>query len=259
MKFGLRDSFAPIFVALSIVVSYNFIRYYEVKLNEIGWISWYKEWFVRNMKGLMILSISSVLALIYIVFFSDFNKLALLMLSPFLFMTFFYAIPLFKIGERTISFRSFPFVKIFAIAISWAAVSVFFPLYEGNYEFTTSVYIEFIQRFFILVAISIPFDIRDIVVDSKLLKTLPQVMGIKGSKKLGTLLLFFVVLLELLKKEYSNYEMYLLMLVCVITGLFLWGSTSIKSRYYTSFWVESIPIMWFILFVFEKMINKVPV
>jgi len=259
MKFGIKHSFSPIFVAFSIVVSYNFIRYYELKINKTGWTSWHMEWFVQNMRLLVLLSILSVVGLFFIVFFSDFNKLSLLMLSPFLFMTFFYAIPLMKIGERTISFRSFPFVKIFAIAISWAAVSVFFPLYEGTYEFTNDVYIEFVQRFLILVAITIPFDIRDIVVDPKLLKTLPQVIGIQGAKKLGTLLLFFVVSLELLKNDYSNNDLYVLMLVCAITGFFLWGSTSNRSRYYASFWVESIPIMWFVILVIKNIITKVPI
>lgn len=257
LKFELGDSWVPMFVACSIIISYNFIRYYELKLTQIELTSWYKEWFLKNIRWISVLSITSGVGLIYILFSEGFNRDALWLLSPFIFMTFFYAIPLLKIRDKAISFRSFPFVKIFAIAISWAAVSVLFPLYEANFQFTYSVYIEFIQRFLLVVAITIPFDIRDVVVDSELLKTLPQVIGINGSIKLGSTLLFFVVILELFRVDIALEAIFLWVLVCLITALFLWGSTPKRSKYYTSFWVESIPIIWLILLILESFILEI--
>ena len=52
-------------------------------------------------------------------------------------------------------FRNFPAIKILSIAVCWAAVSVFFPLYEVGYEFNGLVYIEFFQRVLILISITL--------------------------------------------------------------------------------------------------------
>lgn len=247
INFGIADRLTPLFVAFSILLSYNFIRFYEIKNNRLNW---FKDWFFMNLKEILLLIILSILGLIIILFFADFNLKSILILFPFAFMTFFYAIPLFKIGKLEVSFRNFPMIKIFSIAIAWAGISVFFPLYEVNYQFTSAVYLEFFQRILFLLAITIPFDIRDVAIDSKSLKTLPQIMGITSAKVLGILLLFGFVLLEVFKENFTYFGLLILMIVSIITGLFLWFSSPKRSRYYTSFWVESIPIIWLGLLVF---------
>ena len=44
--------------------------------------------------------------------------------------------------------------------------------------------------------------------------------------------------------DITNSSLLTLLLVGTITGFFLWFSSPKKTRYYTSFWVESIPIIW---------------
>lgn len=247
INFGLAHRLTPLFVAFSILLSYNFIRFYEIKNNRLHW---FKDWFFMNIKEILILLMLSILGLAVILFFTDFNLNSLLILFPFAFMTFFYAIPIVKIGKLEVSFRNFPMIKIFSIAIAWAGISVFFPLYEANYQFASAVYLEFFQRILFLLAITIPFDIRDVKADSKSLKTLPQIMGITSSKVLGILLLFGVVLLEIFKENFTYIGFLTVLIVSIITGLFLWFSSPKRTRYYTSFWVESIPIIWLGLLVF---------
>ena len=164
-------------------------------------------------------------------------------------MTFFYVLPLFKIGNIEVSFRNFPSIKIISIALAWAGITVFFPLFDAGYEFTSSVYIEFIQRFLILISITIPFDIRDVSVDPRSLKTLPQLVGVGISKIIGYLLLLVVVLLEFYMSNVLKTSSYILIAIALITMLFLAFSTLKRNRYYTSFWVEAIPILWFTLIV----------
>ncbi|OGS70876.1 MAG: hypothetical protein A3F91_11820 [Flavobacteria bacterium RIFCSPLOWO2_12_FULL_35_11] len=247
INFGMADRLTPLFVAFSILISYNFIRFYEIKNNRLNW---FKDWFFMNLKEILLLLILSILGLITILFFADFNPASLLILFPFAFMTFFYAIPLFKIGKLEVSFRNFPMVKIFSIVIAWAGISVFFPLDEVSYQFTSAVYLEFFQRILFLLAITIPFDIRDINADSKSLKTLPQIMGITSSKVLGILLLFGFVLLEIFKENFTYVGFLIVLIISILAGLFLWFSSPKRSRYYTSFWVESVPIIWLGLLVF---------
>jgi len=242
LKFGFSSNITPLFVALSIIVSYNFIRFYEIKTNRLSWL---KKWFIECQKKLFILSTISIVALFYLLFFTDFNLKSLIILFPFAFMTLFYVVPLFKIGNHEISFRNFPGIKIFSIAIAWAGISVLFPLYEEDFNFNSSVFIEFFQRILILIVIIIPFDIRDVASDSKELKTLPLTLGIKKSKWLGTGLLVLFVLVGL----FSFQPLIITVIIAVITGLFLWNSSSKSTRFYASFWVEAIPMFWLILIV----------
>lgn len=240
LKFGYSTSFSPLFVAFSIMVSYNFIRFYEIKTNRLSWL---KQWFLDQKKVLMGLTIFSILGIVYLLFLTSFNLKSLLVLIPFAFMTFFYVIPIFKIRSTEVSFRNFPGIKIFSIAIAWAGVSVLFPLYEKGVELNTAVFVEFIQRILFLIAITLPFDIRDIHSDSEELKTLPQILGVKNTKIIGSLLLVFFVLLELIQKL----NLLITISIAIVTVTFLWFSTIDKSRYYSSFWVEGIPIFWLCL------------
>lgn len=242
LKFGFTTSISPLFVAFSIILSYNFIRFYEIKTNRLGWL---KHWFMKQIKVLIALSITSILGLIYLLFFTEFKLNSLVIVLPFAFMTFFYVIPIFKIGSLEVSFRNFPGIKIFSIAIAWAGISVLFPLCQEGFKFNQSVFIEFIQRILILIAITLPFDIRDVQSDSEELKTIPQVLGVHNTKIIGTLLLVFFVLLGFVVQT----NLITTFIIAIVTGLFLWFSTVNKSRYYASFWVEAIPIFWFYLIV----------
>ncbi|WP_456379133.1 hypothetical protein [Lutibacter sp.] len=246
LKFGISSNLTPIFVALSILISYNFIRFFEIKTNRLDW---FREWFFRHTYYLLLLSVLATILIVYITFFSIFNLNSLYILLPFAFMTIFYAVPLFKIGKVEVSFRNFPSIKIFSIVIAWAGITVFFPLYEAEVNFNSMVFIEFFQRIVFLIAITLPFDIRDMAIDSKSLKTLPQLFGIKTVKKVGYLLLVLFIFLEFTKGINTNSEIYIAIIIAIIAVLLLRFSNPDRKRYYTSFWVESIPIIWLILVV----------
>ncbi len=245
-KFGVVDTLTPYFVLFSIIIAYNFIRFFEIKMKSLDW---FKSWFFEYKYMLLILSILSILGLGYIMFFTAFNLNSLVILFPFSFMTFFYVLPLFKVGKIEVSFRNFPSIKIISIATAWAGITVLFPLYEADFDFTSSIYIEFIQRFLFLIAIIIPFDIRDVAVDPKLLKTLPQLVGVSTSKIIGCVLLLSVVLLEYFIINFTESNSYILISIALISALFLAFSSPKRDRYYSSFWVEAIPIIWFVLIV----------
>ena len=99
--------------------------------------------------------------------------------------------------------------------------------------------------FFVLVLI-FPFEIRDMHLDIKDIKTLPQKIGVEKTKKVGFVLLLFSLTLEfLLTESLSNKNIFLI--ICFILLLFLMRSTQNQSKYYSSFWVESLPVIWWIL------------
>lgn len=246
LKFGISSNLTPVFVAISIIISYNFIRFFEIKMERL---SWFKDWFFKHKPYLLVLTVFAVILLGYITFFSAFNLNSLYILLPFAFITIFYAVPLFKIGKVEVSFRNFPFIKIFSIVIAWAGITVFFPLYEASYKFNTMVFLEFFQRIVFLIAVTLPFDIRDMAFDSKLLRTLPQLLGVKTTKKVGYLFLIIFIFLEFSKETNTNSEISVVVIIAIISMLFLGFSNPKSKRYYTSLWVESIPIVWLILVV----------
>ena len=115
------------------------------------------------------------------------------LLIPAAFITFWYAVPLFKYKGKRISLRSYPSIKISSIAFVWTISTVLFPLQENLTDW--QVYLEFVQRFFLFITLIIPFDIRDLNKDASHLQTLPQKIGIAKVKIVGIqcLVLFFIL------------------------------------------------------------------
>ncbi|GAA4271357.1 hypothetical protein GCM10022258_06500 [Aquimarina gracilis] len=114
-----------------------------------------------------------------------------------------------------------------------------------NFDFL----IETIQRFLFIIVMMLPFEIRDLEYDSSSLETIPQTIGITRTKVFGSILLVVFLLLTAVKELLSSVEILSTILVTTISLLFLWGTEKEQSKYYCSFWVESVPIMWLIILV----------
>lgn len=102
-----------------------------------------------------------------------------LLLSVF-FMGFFYVV---RIGEKNL--RSIPFLKIHVISLSWALLLIVFPIV--NEEVSISILPVLGAHYLYVLAVTIPFDIRDLQYDEKHYRTIPQVIGVQGSKWLAIL------------------------------------------------------------------------
>ena len=99
-----------------------------------------------------------------------------------------------------------------------------------------------VKLFFLICALLIPFEIYDSQHDLQTLQTIPQKFGVKKAKNLGYLfLVIFCVLGLLLRYAFLD------IVIAIIGGFFIRFSSTKNSKYYTSFWVESIPIFWWLL------------
>jgi hypothetical protein len=84
--------------------------------------------------------------------------------------------------------RDLPYIKIHLIAITWVLVIGVWPLIREGRSFFN--YIELLLAlYFILIAITVPFDIRDLSYDDRKKKTLPQLIGVRLSKVLAAIFL----------------------------------------------------------------------
>jgi hypothetical protein len=107
--------------------------------------------------------------------------------------------------------------------------------------------IEFIQRFLYVIIAMLPFEIRDMKYDSLKLSTIPQRIGVTKTKIIGVLLIVLVFVLEFFRDEFYVNKTIILAAVCLLLLVFLLFSTKNQKQYYSSFWVEGIPILWAIL------------
>ncbi|MBL4746956.1 MAG: hypothetical protein JKY08_11405 [Flavobacteriaceae bacterium] len=237
-KYGEMDAVPVFFVFLSTIVSYNFIRL--VRLETIQ--SWMAVWLDKNRKLMLVLS--GICGLFLLVLLSQLRWEAIGTLIPFFIVTFFYSVPFFY-TKRSLRFT--PGIKLFLIAFSWAGVTVFFPLVDAEYTVNVEILVVFIQRVFLVMALTIPFDIRDLNYDASHLKTIPQLIGVKKSKLLGV---FFALVFMGIEFYYCQFKMDLMLpelMVGVLLILGLCFSNRNQNKWFASFWIEAIPIVWLLL------------
>jgi len=56
--------------------------------------------------------------------------------------------------------------------------------------------------------------------------------------------------LEFFKSVLDKNQLIINLILVLMIGLFLLFANEKKSKYYTSFWIESIPIVWWLLLLF---------
>ena len=143
-------------------------------------------------------------------------------------------------------------LKLFLITITWSVATVLLPLKNTEISFSNEVWLIFTQRFLFLFAVTIPFDIRDVDFDNPDIKTIPQTLGIQKSKIIGVIALFLFFIIEFLRDLKTERTLLITMFITVVSMLFLIFSNKKQSQFYTSFWIESLPIVWFLLVFFAR-------
>lgn len=173
-------------------------------------------------------------------------------------ITLLYAVPFFlpstDIQARKGNLRSISSLKIYIIGVVWAGVTVLLPVLENGLLPYSDVWILLVQRFLFVIALMIPFEIRDMGFDPVSLRTLPQVTGIKKAKIVGVIWLILVGILEYLKDNFSisfliiHSIVILIVMVCIALSR---KRTQVQD-YFASFWVEGIPLMWLWILLFSN-------
>ena len=194
------------------------------------------------MRLIQIFSFLSFCLLVY--YGSNLSTTVLIYFIPFAVLTLVYVVPF--LGGFQKNLRRVSYLKIFLVAFVWSGVTTVIPLIVGEYQYEVSIILLFVQRMLFILVLILPFEIRDMKLDFKNLKTLPQKIGIEKTKKVGFVLLLFSLTIEfLITTSFAYRNSYLV--ICFILLIFLMRSTQNQSKFYSSLWVESIPIFWWIL------------
>lgn len=228
------------FIFFATITGYNFVKYFGLaKFHHRRLASW--------LKAIQIFSLLCFVALAYYTFILKTETIFYFLGLGLI--TFLYAIPFLpkKIFVEAGNLRAIGGLKIYVIAFVWTCVTVLIPLLNENYVLDNDMVIEFVQRFLYVVTATLPFEIRDMKYDSLKLATIPQKIGVYKTKVIGVLLIVLVFLLEFFKDEFYVNKTIILSVICVLLLLFLLFCTKNQKHYYSSFWVEGIPILWAIL------------
>ena len=160
-----------------------------------------------------------------------------------------YALPVLPKHKN---FRSLSGFKILIVAIVWAGTTVILPVLSHKAFISWDVKVETLQRFlFVLIAL-LPFEIRDLNYDGAELGTLPQRIGIENTKGVGLVWVFLFFAATFLKMNFDWVDLAVNGLVGLVLIVVLLLTHRNQSKYFSSFWVEAIPLFWWILVVLEK-------
>jgi hypothetical protein len=242
IQFGIaHDENSLFFVFFASVTGYNFVKYFGIaKFHHRSLAGW--------LKTIQVFSLLAFMALCYFALKLETDSLVLIAILGVI--TFLYAVPLlpkkYFIDEQK-NLRQISGLKVYIIALVWTFATVVLPLVNNEVTLDYDVWITVLQRFIFVIALMLPFEIRDLNYDSLKLATIPQKIGIKKTKVFGVLLLIVFVLLEFFKDSLSNGLLITSIIIAFVTLLFVMCSHKKQSQYYSAFWVEGLPIFWLIL------------
>jgi hypothetical protein len=232
-----NDNLVSNFVFFGTIVGYNFVKYQElVRVRKVQ-----MKWQLR----LIALFSFYCLMLVGNCFF-ELERSAQIAAFVFLGLTLLYALPVFSNKKNA---RNFAGVKIYIVSFCWVGATVFLPFFNAGIVFDVNFYVVTFQRFILIFVLILIFEIIDLKHDDPNLRTVPQQIGVKYTKMLGCFLLVVFCVLSLF--SYNNPVLSLSftfeIMIANVTALFLVFANENRSKYYTSFWVESIPIVWWVL------------
>lgn len=236
-----------LFIFFATITGYNFVKYAGIA----------KLYHLSLAKNLRLIQIFSFFAFIALVYFAFQLKVDVLIAGGILgILTVFYAIPIFGAGDNL---RSLPGLKIFIIAVVWAGSTVILPLVDAGRFLGIDLVVDFIQRLLLVVVLTLPFEIRDLNFDNERLETIPQRLGVRMTKVFGLILLFLIFASELVQSNFNSIEFLVYMIILLITGILLWKARTDQVKYYASFWVEALPILYLgVYLVFRFFLPHIP-
>lgn len=220
------------FVFFGTITGYNFVKYAGVaKLHHRS--------LTNNLKYIQIFSFVCFLLMCY--YLTLLKVKTLLLICPFGLLTLFYAVPFF--GNLQINLRNISYLKIVVVALVWAGVTILLPIYDVGNEFSIEALFMMLQRFLFVMVLILPFDIRDMKFDAISLQTIPRKIGIENTKRVGFFILMICLCLEFLIAE-ENVFRRVFFFVFLFSSIVLMRAKEAQSKYYSSFWVEAIPFIW---------------
>lgn len=239
-QFGIPfDKPMAFFAFFGTIVGYNFVKFDALAR------------FRKSGPGLKIKRIAVFSGLCFLALAYCFFQLELktqLISGGFLLLTMLYTLPFFP---NTKNARNWAGFKIYIVSFCWVGVTLFLPLVNAfptiSDVFISDFFLKCTQRFILVFVLILIFEIIDLEKDDPHLHTVPQQIGVARTKFLGTFLLFPLYFMELLRTRIDLNQLYVNLILQMLLAGFIYFANTKRSRYYAAFWVESVPVLWWLL------------
>jgi hypothetical protein len=225
-----------LFVFFGTIVGYNFVKYdalVRVQQKPIG----------IQLKIIAVLSLISLILVGY--YFFHLKPITQIVSVGIFAITALYTLPFFPNKKNA---RNWAGVKIYIVALCWVGATLVLPLINAEVSLTTNFFVKCIQRFVLVFVLILVFEIIDLANDDPHLQTVPQTIGVRRTKILGFSLMVPFWVVGILTFDLHDLLINLIMVITLM--LFIAFANPNRSKYYTSFWVESVPIFWWLMIVF---------
>ncbi|WP_298220643.1 hypothetical protein [Flavobacterium sp.] len=225
------------FAFFGTIVGYNFVKYDALARTQK----------IKMGKQLMAIVGLSIMAFIgAAITFYQLDHLTQIIAIAFLALTLLYTLPFFPNKSNARNWRG---IKIYIVAFCWVGVTLILPVLDAGIALTSDFYWKCLQRFLLLFVLIAIFEIIDLKNDDPNLQTVPQKIGVKRTKTVGIFLLLVFYVLEFMQTKTNNLQLTVNLILVVMMAFFLMFAHENRSKYYTSFWAESIPMIWYLMLV----------
>jgi 4-hydroxybenzoate polyprenyltransferase len=140
-------------------------------------------WLYKHKTLFYSLFVLSIVGLSFTAFYIPVKAYPVIAITTLL--TLLYNFPLIPTPWGLKRLRAIPHMKVITIALVWMIITYYLPAIANGVSFTDELLVP-LTRFLFVVAITIPFDSRDVEMDRKRgLKTIPLVFGVKRSYQIA--------------------------------------------------------------------------
>ena len=213
-----------LFALLGTFIVYNFQRL--IKHHKFSNQSPNLKWVKLHYKGLVFSLILSAVGFSFCLFqVINWNTETFILGGIVASICIFYIIPI-----KNKNLRELPFLKIHLISIVWVFIIALFPLINEQHNDLNSWLFGATHYLYIL-AVCIPFDIRDLVHDDLSQKTIPQMIGLQSAKTIAVLcLIAFIILAYYFMPQLAESKLFLV--AVLIEVLLIYFTTKTRDDLY---------------------------
>jgi hypothetical protein len=214
-------------VFFSTLFVYNFQRVFYKAPENSALNSVRRIWIFKNPHLLKTLTGIGFCGSVVAFLFNDF-RIAIYLL-PLLVLALLYFVPAVKLRKN-------PWIKLLTLAIVWTMVTAVLPLLLKQGPFDTYALLHTLVRFWFMIAICIPFDIRDLKIDTAdAVSTIPLRVGENRAKWLAFGCMVVYVLLIILEHLFGmiNLKIFIaLLFTATLNSMLVLMSSSKRSEYF---------------------------
>ncbi|MBY0245670.1 MAG: hypothetical protein K2Q03_09475 [Sphingobacteriaceae bacterium] len=242
------DYLVLLFVALATFMVYNFDFLRSKHKLLMPFQSRRLAWKIKHFRAvnLFFYVCFLVCGLLFLFYFGIKSQIVL---SLFFLLALTYYVRFLKFKGRRINLREVPFLKPFVISFVWVGVTFIFPFVEAEkcflcfFDAKNQMFV--IARSLFVVALCLPFDLRDAAQDTFYnLKTIANVIG---EKKTLWFSVFLLMLQHLIIELYSPQQPVLFFLVsasiCFLGAVILKSTFLKKDDYYYYFYIDGLLVL----------------